>query len=383
MNTPTRRGFGLHLLAASAVAAAVPSLARAQSRGDDGRDDDNEWRTGRVYTATNAIAGNEVLVFAPARDGGLAMIQRVATQGTGTGAGLGSQGSVTTSGDGRWLFVVNAGSSTVSTYSLRGRKPELSSVVNAGGLMPTSVAEHDDLVYVMNAGGNGNVAGFRNVRGVLHPLGDGLRGLSAAGGTNPGQVGFNEDGDVLVVTERLTSRISTWRVRRDGTLGPIVVTPSSGTTPFGFAFDQRDHLLVSEATGAPGGSAASSYRLDERAPATPVLISASVPTNQRAACWLVVAPSGRLAYTANAGSSSISSFRVDRYGRLELAQAAAGSSNDGGATDMAMAAGGRLLYLLAARGQQVIAFRPYRDGSLELAGTGNGLPAGCVGLAAD
>jgi len=37
----------------------------------------------------------------------------------------------------------------------------------------------------------------------------------------------------------------------------------AGSTSFGFAFDRRDHLIVSEAIA----SAASSYRFDERGPA--------------------------------------------------------------------------------------------------------------------
>jgi pimeloyl-ACP methyl ester carboxylesterase len=37
------------------------------------------------------------------------------------------------------------------------------------------VAEYGGIVYVMNAGGDGNVAGFRNSGGVLTPLADGVR----------------------------------------------------------------------------------------------------------------------------------------------------------------------------------------------------------------
>jgi hypothetical protein len=40
------------------------------------------------------------------------------------------------------------------------------SVVNSGGLTPISVTEGDGMVTVLNAGGAGNVAGFRNTQGL-------------------------------------------------------------------------------------------------------------------------------------------------------------------------------------------------------------------------
>jgi 6-phosphogluconolactonase (cycloisomerase 2 family) len=286
---------------------------------------------------------------------------------------------VTLSTDGRHAFVVNAASHTVSTFALQAQGAVLSSVVDSGGLTPISVTEHEGIVYVLNAGGSGNVAGFRNLQGRLVPLHDGTRGLSAAGGTNPAQVGFGHDGEVLVVTEKATSRITSFPVRRDGTLGPVSVAASSGATPFGFAFDRRDHLLVSEAVM----SAASSYRIDDRSAAA-TLISGTVPNTQVAACWLAVTPDGRWAYTANAGTSTLSSYRVARDGRLELAAAVAASNGpNAGATDLAVTPGGRTLYALAPRSLQVLAYRIGHDGSLSPLGAGAGLPVGTVGLAAN
>jgi 6-phosphogluconolactonase (cycloisomerase 2 family) len=290
---------------AAAVAVAVPASAHDGGHGFHAR---------KVFTSTNSPGNNELLVFAQARSGELVLTARVATQGQGTGAGLGSQGAVTLSTDGRHVFVVNARSNTVSTFVVRGDGVALASVVDSGGFMPISVTEDDGIVYVLNAGGAGNVAGFRNHHGELRPLTDGTRPLSASGGTNPAQVGFGADGEILVVTEKATNRITSYPVHRNGVLGKVVVTASSGATPFGFALDRRDHPIVSEATA----SAASSYRFDERS-ATPTLLSASVPNTQAAACWVVVTPHGKYAYTANAGTSTLSSYRIARSGRLELA----------------------------------------------------------------
>ena len=252
-------------------------------------------------------------------------------------------------------------------------------MVDSGGLQPTSVAEHDGLVYVLNAGAAGNVAGFRNSQGELHPLAHSSRGLSAAGGTAPAQVGFGADGELLVVTERTTNRITSYPVRRNGTLGPAVVTASSGATPFGFAFDRRDNLIVSEAPG----SAASSYRFDVRT-ATPKLLSASVPNTQAAACWVAITPNGRFAYTANAGSSSLSSYRIARSGRIELVNAVAGSTGvNAGALDITVSPDGRRLFALASRSRQIVAFQIGFVGNLGTLGAGSGLPAGSAGVAAN
>ena len=61
---------------------------------------------------------------------------------------------MTLSRNGRYLFVVNAQSNRVSTFSLAGSDASLVSVVDSGGPMPTTVVEDDGLVYMFNAGTN-------------------------------------------------------------------------------------------------------------------------------------------------------------------------------------------------------------------------------------
>jgi DNA-binding beta-propeller fold protein YncE len=125
-----------------------------------------------------------------------------ATGGLGSGAGLGSQGAVTLSRDGRFVFVVNAGDHTVATFALHGGALELKSTVDSGGLHPISVTEHDGLVYVLNDGGDGNVAGFRNRHGMLSPVAGSVRALSVARGRRAGPGGFSDDGDAIVAPRR-------------------------------------------------------------------------------------------------------------------------------------------------------------------------------------
>lgn len=377
MNKTRRHSFKLLVTAISLACLGMPAVA------DDSDDDDDGFRAGKIFTSTNAVAGNELLVYAMGQGGNLSLQARLATQGQGTGAGLGNQGAVTLSGNGRHLFVVNALSNSVSTFSVRRKGLTLESTVDSGGLSPISVTEHDGVVYVLNAGGAGNVAGFRNAGGALRPLSDSVQPLSVAGGAGPAQVGFSPDGDVLVVTEKATNKLTSYRVRHDGRIGAPVVTPSVGVTPFGFAFDKRGSLLVSEAFGgAANASAVTSYGFERWAPARPIVISPSVADTQSAACWVVVTPNGRFAYVTNTGSGTVSSYAVQKSGQLTLAQAVAATSG-AGPIDAAVSGTGRKLFVLNGGSRAIASFSIGKDGKLSDPGSVGGLPAGANGLAAN
>jgi hypothetical protein len=98
---------------------------------------------GTFFTSTNSAAGNAVIAIGRASSGALGPIVSVPTGGLGSGSGLGSQGAVTLSGDGRHLFVVNAGSNSVSTFTVGASGLALASVHDSGGLHPISVSERD------------------------------------------------------------------------------------------------------------------------------------------------------------------------------------------------------------------------------------------------
>ena len=377
----TRR-FSLGYLALvgalSALAgAATPALAHS---------DDNEGlRSGMVFTSSNEQSGNELLVYARSRNGTLTLHAHAATGGQGSGAGLGSQGAVTLSGDGRYVFVVNALSNSISTFELRSHELHLASTVSSGGLHPISVTENDGTVYVVNDGGSGNVTGFHNLRGDLRPITGSVRGLSVAGGAGPAQVGLSDDGEALVVSEKATNRLTSYRVKPDGSLGAAIITASSGHTPFGFAFNRRNRLLVTEAVGgAAGASTVSSYRFNPADPARPVIASASVPDTQSAACWVAITPNGRYAFVANTGSSSVSSYRIAGNGQIELVNAVAGQTGAGSApSDTAISTDGRQLFVRNGRTFTISSFSVDDDGSLSAASTVTGLPASAVGIAAN
>jgi 6-phosphogluconolactonase len=332
---------------------------------------------GAVYTLTNSPGGNAVLAYARDADGSLSGPESFPTGGTGTGGGLGSQGALVLSDNRRELYAVNAGSNSITLFSVTKDGLEAESTAPSGGTMPISIAVHDDLLYVLNAGGTPNITGFSTRHDTLTPLAGSTRplGVSSAG---PAQVSFSPDGRVLVVTEKNTSTIDTYAVGHDGLPDAPATFASAGATPFGFDFDRRGNLLVSDA-----GGTASSYSLSREGRVN--VITGAVDTHQGAPCWLVTSKDGRFAYTANGGTGTISGFSVDHDGGLTLLDAN-GVTADLGATshplDEAVSKDGRYLYNLTDGTHSISGLSIGNDGGLTDAGTTGGLPVGAAGIAA-
>lgn len=366
-----RRALALSTLAGAAVVA--PPLSTAAHAAPA------TGTSGAVYVLGNQPSGNAVIRFDRMSDGSLVAAAEYATGGTGTGGGLGSQGAVTLDDAGRYLFAVNPGSNTVTSFRIRRDGLKLVDVVPSGGTMPTSVTVRRGLVYVLNAGDAGSISGFTVRNGDLQPLAGSTRPLSAPG-TQPAQVAFSADGGRLVVSERATQRFDVYTLDRSGVAIASSVVASSGATPFGFALDRRDHAIVSEAMGGmPDASAVSSY--DLRHGGFDV-VSASVPTTETSACWIAITPDGRYAYSGNAASQSITGYAIGRHGDLTiLTPDGRTASGNAGVTDLAISSNGRWLYARMGDGT-VGAWTIERDGTLSPVGAFAGLPEGAAGIAA-
>jgi 6-phosphogluconolactonase len=346
---------------------------------------------GVVYTMDNAAGANHVLIFRQDNQGTLKAAGSVATGGIGTGANLGlpDQNSVVLSHDGKWLFVCNAGSDEISVFSTEQGGLQLVDKVSSGGQMPLSLALHHNVLYVVNAGGlvggKDNITGFFFVGGRLLPLPESTRSLSADD-TGPAEVAFTRDGNNLIVTERLTNLIDTFNVGDDGQIigNQPQTFNSSGIDPFGFAVSRNNQVFVSEADpGVNDGSSASAYTISDRGDLN--VISASVSTRQSAACWLTLTPDDRFVYTANAGSGTLSGFRVGLNGSLNLLEAngiAATIGSGSHPVDLAPSQDGQFLFSLANGNGTLGAFQIAEDGSLKLIGFANGIPTTAAGLAA-
>jgi YVTN family beta-propeller protein len=322
---------------------------------------------GALYTQTNDPNGNTVQRFDRAPDGSLTPGGTFATGGLGLASLGGRQGAVELSGDGRYLYAVNAGSDSVSVIRTGHRRTQLIGTVSSRGTAPASIAEHHGRVYVLNSGGTPSVTAYwRLPAGSLRPVA--TREL-AAGAQGPAQVSVTPDGRSLVVSERVSNRLETLPLDRFGRPGAPVVTASSGAVPFGFGISPQGTIVVSEA----GASTVSSYRLAHDGALRTV--TASLPVGQGAACWVAVSPQGRFAYTGNA-AGGISGFAIGRDRSLT----ALGTTLTPSPRDLDFDATGRFLHAVSPTGV-VSSYRVGLDGSLTLAGTAPAA-AGITGAAA-
>jgi 6-phosphogluconolactonase len=330
-----------------------------------------------VFTQSNEVEGNRVFAFVADRDGNLSEPVAYSTEGTGSGDSLGSQGALVLSEGQRFLLVVNAGSNDISSFAVNGTSLALQDRVSSGGTRPISITERRGLVYVVHAGGVNDVVGFYlDARGRLHRLFGATRPLSADS-VGPAQIELTPDARQLVVTEKATSKLDVFEVSAFGRLGPAAVVSSAGKTPFGFEFTQRGTLIVSEAASA----SLSSYGLSRRDGLD--VISAAVPDTQAAPCWVAISNDDHYAFTANAGSASISSYQVTPAGQITLKQARAAEVGTGGTPlDLAFDRRGDYLYVLDRGHTRVAAFSLAADGTLSPLMAAGMLPPFSTGLAA-
>ena len=367
-------------MAGLAIGLASPGLSKAQ-QGDT-------HSAGAVFVMTNAIDKNEVIAYRRATDGTLQEGGRFATGGRGSGGNndpLESQGSLRLSEDHSLLFAVNAGSGSISVFSVHGSNLSLVDKVISGGSEPNAVAQHGNLVYVVNVGGSSNVVGFILNNGTLKQIPNSTRFLST-NTSGAGGLAFSPDGRFLVVVERLTNLIDVFAVQGDRTLSPIVENPSAGPGAFSVSFALDGAALVSETgpSGVPNGSAISSYEVAANGTLSP--ISTSVPTLGAANCWNVVTPDGRFVYVSNAGSSTISGFAIANTGALTaLPGTVVGANPEGsGNLDIAVSSDGKFIYTLNSAAGAIGIFAVQKDGTLLNVGSASGVSplSGFNGIAA-
>lgn len=334
----------------------------------------------QVYTQTNEPGQNRIAEIGWNADGTFSKPHYYLTGGQGTGAGLGIQGALTLSQDHRWLFVVNAGSNDISTFRLSNGGAQLVNRISSRGVTPVSVTSRGNLVYVVNAG-DGKVVGFHvNENGQLSAISGGVSRLSRTG-VAPGEISFNPEGDTLYVSEKNTNRISVYSLDASGAISNRIWIASPGATPFGFAFGRRGKLFVSEAQGGvAGGSTVSSYLTGDDG--YPWVISAAVPTFQTAACWVGTTWDGKFAYTGNAGSDTITGYRVFDGGQLSILNSRGVSGRmpaGAGAVDLATDASH--LYVLGNKLGLIVSYDIDADGNLRRSYIARGLPTTATGIA--
>ena len=356
----TRKKAGpiLFTLAAAAAVATIPAAASASTQASP--------VVGHVYVNDNTAGTNTIGAFDRHADGTLTPEagSPFTAAGAGTRAGLASQGALQISPDGRFLIAADAGSNQISVLRIHGDgslKLVQDGVVSSGGLLPVSVAVHDDLVYVANSGNGGsNYTGFQlGPNGRLAPIPGST--VALPDGAQPGDVLFNGTGTKLVGTRVGTSQIYSLTVGGDGRLAAAPGSPfaAQGLGPFGSEFrpTNPDQLFVSNAHNVGAGTGTISA-LSDSANGTLSSIGASPFADlQTAPCWVEITHDGQFLFTVNTGSGELSRYSIASDGTLTLlGSTPVGATGGVGAVDARLGPDGHILWVDESRIGAVGAF---------------------------
>ncbi len=391
MSMNVRRTLPAALIGA-AIALGPVALAGAQSPAANGANGAGQQPSAypAVFVQTDNPSGNQVIVLDEHSDGRLSERGAVSTGGLGgqsQGAStdqLASQNSLVYDSARHLLFAVNAGSNTLSVLTAHGRQLRLLQVVPTGGTFPDSVAVLGSLVYVLDAGGTGNVTGYRIAGDHLFALAGSSRSLGLSNTdppnflTSPGEVGFSPNGSELIVTTKAsTSSLEVFGVNRRGYLTATpTVTADPSNVPFSFTFTPSNQLVVAEA----GNSTLHTFALGSGGSLTS--LSVSVPDGQTALCWIT--PVGGYDYVANTASNNLSAYTIAANGTPALVGTnGVVATTDAGPIDMASSTDASTLYVEAGAAGAVDEFHVGAGGSLTDLGSVADLGAGIEGIATD
>jgi 6-phosphogluconolactonase len=378
----TRRRSGPILLSvmAAAAIAAFPVAASASAYSSP--------VVGHVYTDDNTAGTNTIGAFNRHADGTLTPEpgSPFVAGGAGTGAGLASQGALQISADGRYLVAVDAGSNQISVLQIN-RDGSVSlvpgGVVSSGGVLPVSVAIHDGLVYVANAGPtDSNLTGFwLGFFGHLTPVPGST--VALANGSQPGDVLFNGTGTKLAASLVGTSQIASYTVGFSGrlTAAPGSPFPAQGLGPFGSEFSPAnpDQLFVSNAHNVGAGTGTVSAFRDSFNGTLTSIGSSPYADDQTAPCWVEITHNGRFLFTVNTASGEISRYSIAWDGALTLLGSTPVSDTGGvGAVDARLSPDGRTLYVNESRIGAIGEFAVNGGNLTELPGSPVTLPAGAT-----
>jgi 6-phosphogluconolactonase (cycloisomerase 2 family) len=410
-------------LAAGCLLVGCPERVAAQQG-------DHDLRVGGVFTMTNAREGNEVVALARQADGTLVELGSFPTGGMGSGTFEDSANALvigTADGEagpnnlieeGSLLFATNAGSDSITVFTIGATELEVVAEVPSGGKKPVSLSVNGGILYVLNSGestndlvdsqgnfiancttGTPSITGFTvTADGGLEPIPDSTRRLSGLGGSGCAQISFTPDGTVLVATERLADDqgapgaegdegvLVAYPRNDDGTLGDPQVTPATGSGPFGFTFAKSGELYVTEQFDGPMGvglGAVASYSVGADGALTAT--SGSVQTGGTDTCWVVVTDDGRYGYAVSFFEGGrITSYTLE--GGLMVLEEDASPEVIEGAADIALSRDSDYLYQLNAFMGTIDVFSIEDDGRLtfvqKIDATGASEMAGRLGLAA-
>lgn len=264
-----------------------------------------------------------------------------------------SQSSLIT--DGQYLYAVNPGSNDISVFTIRqdGSLQLIGSPVPSGGVFPVSLALNRGILYVANVGdleSPPNYTGFIASNGSLQPLQGSTVALNT--GDQPGQVLFNNTGDILIGTRISGGIIDSFRVDSNGRLSRAALLENQAGA-FGAQFRPGSNaLLLVNLSELPGNA---TYQVSSQGNINPV----NAVTEQSAIdpCWTAFRNDGALVWISNFFASSISLYAVNSNGSLTRLSTHSTHQVGCGSSDIAIDSAGRYLYQLLSVSREINVLR--------------------------
>ncbi len=284
-----------------------------------------------VYTETNNPAEglNAVLGFHRAADGSLTQFGKFATGGTGQlnlpkaiGPDDGDQ-QVQVTDDGKFLFAVNQGSDSVSSFRVRANgRLDLVGAFATGGDQPDSIGIAGNRVYIANRGDASNthpgttvpgVTGFDiGANGALTPIANSTVHFPV--GTLATQTLVSPDGRFLFVEVGTLAgvaggnTVNAFQIKGDGSLVAAPGGPASAGTNAPFLLGAAAHPTLNIVyTGFASAKQVGVFSYDETGRTNFVGAAAD---SGAAPCWCVVSADGRVLYVANTGTNTLGVFSL-------------------------------------------------------------------------
>lgn len=386
--------------------------------------------TSAFYIVTNKVEMNTIIGYQKQDTGQYIQIGEFPTNGLGTGDleipamkkdpnhplangddPLISANSLVATKDRKHALVVNPGSASISLLAVN---DDLSltalDTAPSSDQFPISLAVYGNMVVAASVGETnsaGSISAYHIVDGKLEPVEGSRRDLKA----RPSTIAFSSDGEHVIVNELVTGMIKVFTVEEaslSATPKAAINSPRASedrfqAIPVGFEVRGNggdDVLLVSEARfltpdfklRPEAGKVAlsplyswqtgslSTYALTDAGDisilSADVLTGDTIEGGQIANCWVALSHDGSQLYAANALSSSISRYNIDKQGHafLDVATAYKEQSELLFFSDLLVSRKGDELYQLVGNTGQVMIFSIDQNGDLTLVQTVGGLP---------
>ncbi|RDX51121.1 hypothetical protein K466DRAFT_499948 [Polyporus arcularius HHB13444] len=324
--------FSTAILTAVLAASSLVSAAPMQRRGTKMMTSKTKLDSaGAVYFITNEGDQNQVIAASINADGTLNLDRAVTTGGSGAHGitdpngpdALFSQGSIKASKKGQVLATVNAGSNTISLFSIDPSTPtninQIGNPVSSEGEFPMSLAFNADgsRLCTLNGGTVNNVicytvdkkSGLKAMPNTLRALGLNQTTPATGPAGSASHVIFSEDGKQLFASVKgvppaTPGFIAAFDVQDDGSLSSdfkSIPAPSGGLLPFSMTvIPGKNALLVTD----PGvgfdiidlaGNSSSAVKID----------------GQSATCWSSFSPKTGNLYLTDIGTSIVTEVQVN------------------------------------------------------------------------